>query len=62
RDKILADAENVGPRLADEARKIHNEEVPGRGIYGEASAEDVQELANEGIEVFPIPVLPDDHN
>lgn len=62
RDKILADAEYVGPRFADEARKIHNEEVPGRGIYGEASAEDVQELANEGIEVFPIPVLPDDHN
>lgn len=62
RDKILADAEYVGPRFADEARKIHHEEAPGRGIYGEASAEDVKELASEGIDVFPIPVLPDDHN
>lgn len=62
RDKVLADAEYVGPRFADEARKIHHEEAPGRGIYGEASSEEVEELAGEGIDVFPIPVLPDDHN
>lgn len=62
RDKILAEAEYVGPRFAEEARKIHNEETPERGIYGEASADEVQELASEGIDVFPIPVLPDDHN
>lgn len=62
RDKILADAEYVGPRFADEARKIHNEEAPGRGIYGEASADEVQDLASEGIDVFPIPMLPEDQN
>lgn len=62
RDKILADAEYVGPRFAEEARKIHHEEETGRGIYGEASPDEVKELASEGIEVFPIPVLPDDHN
>lgn len=62
RDKILADAEYVGPRFADEARKIHNEEAPERGIYGEASADEVKDLASEGIDVFPIPTLPDDHN
>jgi hypothetical protein len=62
RDKVLAEAEYVGPRFADEARKIHNEEAPGRGIYGEASAEEVEELVNEGIDIVPIPVLPDDHN
>ncbi len=62
RDKVLSDAEYVGPRFADEARKIHHEEAPGRGIYGEASPEEVEDLAGEGIDVFPIPVLPDDHN
>ncbi len=62
RDKILADAEYVGPRFAEEARKIHHEEPGGRGIYGEASPDEVEELANEGIDVFPIPVLPEDHN
>jgi hypothetical protein len=62
RDKALADAEYVGPRFAEEARKIHTEETPSRGIYGEASLGEVEKLAEEGIEVFPIPVLPDDHN
>lgn len=62
RDKILSEAEYVGPRFAEEARKIHNEEAPGRGIYGEASAGEVKELADEGIDVFPIPTLPEDHN
>lgn len=62
RDKVLSDAEYVGPRFADEARKIHHEESPGRGIYGEASPTEVEELASEGIDVLPIPVLPDDHN
>jgi hypothetical protein len=62
RDKILADTEYVGPRFAEEARKIHSEEAPGRGIYGEATAEEVKELTSEGIDVFPVPVLPEDHN
>jgi hypothetical protein len=62
RDKVLAEAEYVGPRFAEEARKIHNEETPGRGIYGEATGEEIEELANEGIDIVPIPMLPDDHN
>jgi hypothetical protein len=62
RDKALAEAEYVGPRFAEEARKIHQQETPARGIYGEASPAEVKELADEGIEVYPIPVLPDDHN
>lgn len=62
RDKVLADAENVGPRFAEEARKIHHDEVPARGIYGEASPAEVEDLVAEGIEVYPIPVLPDDQN
>lgn len=62
RDKVLADAEYVGPRFADEARKIHNEEAPIRGIYGEASPAEVKDLAEDGIDVFPVPVLPDDQN
>lgn len=62
RDKVLAEAENVGPRFAEEARKIHHDETPARGIYGEASRAEVEELVSEGIEVYPIPVLPEDQN
>lgn len=62
RDRVVADAEYVGPRFAEEARKIHHEETPERGIYGEASPAEVEELLRDGIDVMPIPVLPDDHN
>ena len=62
RDKVLAASEYVGPRFAEEARRIHNKETPHRGIHGEARPEDVKALADDGIEVYPVPVLPDDQN
>jgi hypothetical protein len=62
RDKVLAQSEYVGPRFADEARRIHNEEARERGIHGEASLDDVRALAEDGIDVFPIPELPEDQN
>ncbi|MHA1549466.1 MAG: DUF1178 family protein, partial [Alphaproteobacteria bacterium] len=46
----------------EEARKIHYEEVEPRGIYGEASGEDARELLEEGIDVLPLPALPEDSN
>lgn len=62
RDEVVAKSEYVGPRFAEEARKIHNEETEPRGIYGEATPSEVKELAEEGVEVYPLPVLPEDHN
>lgn len=55
-------AEYVGPRFAEEARKIHYEEAEHRGIYGEASPDDAQSLIEEGIIVHPLPRLPEDGN
>jgi hypothetical protein len=62
RREVTSKAEYVGKRFAEEARKIHLEEAPARGIYGEASIEDVKKLAEDGIECAPLPVLPEDHN
>lgn len=62
RDEVLSRSEYVGPRFAEEARRIHNEETEARGIYGEATDREVEELAEEGVEVYPLPVLPEDHN
>jgi len=62
RAEIEAKSEYVGPRFPEEARKIHYEEAPARGIYGEATREEAQALSEEGIEFFPLPSLPDDHN
>jgi hypothetical protein len=58
RRQIETNCENVGERFAEEARRIHYGESDPRGIYGEASADDAKDLAEEGIEVKRIPWLP----
>jgi len=62
RAEIEANSEYVGPRFCEEARKIHHEEAPARGIHGEATAEEAKALREEGIEFFPLPILPEDRN
>lgn len=59
---IRANAEDVGERFAEEARKIHYGETEERGIIGQASLQEAKALIEEGIEVAPLPVLPDDIN
>jgi hypothetical protein len=59
---IKANAEDVGEKFPEEARKIHYGEANARGIIGKASVEEVRALVDEGIEVAPLPVLPDDAN
>jgi len=53
---VLRNTEDVGDQFSDEARRIHYGEVPQRGIRGQASAEQRAELADEGIEVMPLPL------
>lgn len=57
-DKILKEHENVGNKFSEEARKIHYGEVEPRGIYGEASKDEVEEMREEGIAIAPLPLLP----
>lgn len=52
-------AENVGDRLPEEARRIHYKEAPPRNIRGIATAEETRELLDEGIMVLPAPVPPE---
>ena len=61
-DLLLKNAENVGDRFADEARKMHYGEADHRSIYGEADLAEARALLEEGIEVHPLPVVPDDRN
>ena len=53
--RIVQSTENVGHAFAEEARKIHYEEVPARGIRGNATAEEAAELRDEGIEFMSVP-------
>ena len=62
RKHVEENAEYVGERFAEEARKIHYEEAAHRGIYGEASPDEAKALIEEGIAVHPLPRLPEDGN
>ena len=62
RDYIKTNADNVGEKFPEEARKMHYGETEHRPIYGEASPDDARALIEEGVEVLPIPALPDDRN
>lgn len=60
--QIKAGSEDVGDRFPDEARKIHYGESETRAILGKATPDEAQSLIEEGIEIAPLPVLPDDVN
>ncbi|MDE0202999.1 MAG: DUF1178 family protein [Rhodospirillaceae bacterium] len=58
RTHIEQNFDHVGERFPEEARKIHYGEVERRNIYGDATKEEVGELADEGIEVGEVPWVP----
>ncbi len=62
RDHLTKNADYVGPRFPEQARKIHYGEIEHRSIYGEASPEEAKEMHDEGIEFHPLPILPDEFN
>ncbi len=62
RDHIVKNADNVGERFPNEARAMHYGDIEHRPIYGEASPEEARSLIDEGIDVAPLPVLPEDRN
>jgi hypothetical protein len=62
REHLTANADNVGKKFPEEARKMHYGETEHRSIYGEATAQDAKALHEEGIEFHPLPVLPDERN
>ena len=54
--RVMRDTEDVGERFPEEARRIHYGETAQRGIRGQASAQEYAALAEEGIEVMPLPI------
>jgi hypothetical protein len=62
RDHLVKNADNVGTKFPEEARKMHYGETEHRSIYGVASPEEAKELVEEGIECHPLPALPDERN
>ncbi len=61
RETIERDCDYVGPKFAEEARKIHYGETESRSIYGETSKEDAKALAEEGVAFASIPWVEKDN-
>ena len=61
-EKVRENADYVGDKFAEEARKIHFGESDPRGIYGEATLDEAKSLAEDGVEFMPIPSFPEDRN
>ena len=55
--EVVRNTEDVGERFPEEARRIHYDEAPPRSIRGQASREEAQELADEGIDFSPLPPI-----
>jgi hypothetical protein len=62
RDHLVKNADNVGAKFPEEARKMHYGEIEHRSIYGVASPDEAKELSEEGVEFHPLPPLPDERN
>ncbi len=62
REHLTKNSDYVGQKFPEEARKMHYGDIEHRSIYGEATLQDAKEMHDEGIEVHPLPVLPDDRN
>jgi len=55
--ELLNNTQDVGPRFAEEARRIHYGESEAKAIRGQATPQEREALADEGIEVFTLPVV-----
>jgi hypothetical protein len=62
RQHLTQNADYVGQKFPEEARKMHYGEIDHRSIYGEASPDEARKLHDEGVEFHPLPVLPDERN
>jgi len=62
REHLIRNADYVGRKLPEEARKMHYGEIEHRSVYGEATPDQAKELHEEEIEFHPLPVLPDESN
>jgi hypothetical protein len=61
-EHVTKNAEHVGDQFPKLARQMHHEEIDPRSIYGNAKPDELRSLLEEGVEVQPLPILPEDRN
>ncbi|WP_034993996.1 DUF1178 family protein [Beijerinckia mobilis] len=60
--EIVDKAENVGARFVEEVHKIRDGIIEPRPIYGEATVAEARDLIEEGVDILPLPPLPETWN
>jgi hypothetical protein len=58
RAEVEKNCEYVGPHFAQEVRRMAEKAVPARPVYGEATPDEAEALAEDGIDVTRIPWVP----
>ena len=58
RAEVERSCDYVGPNFAEDARRMHDGDLPARPIYGETTPEQAEALADDGIAVARIPWVP----
>jgi hypothetical protein len=58
RRQVEENFDYVGDSFAKEARDIHEGKSEERGIYGEASPQEVKALVEDGVKIVPLPPAP----
>ncbi len=62
RRHVAENAEHVGDRFADQALAMHHGDIEHRAIYGSSTPDQARMLIEEGVEIHPLPPLPDERN
>ena len=60
--KIVENTDDVGRRFPEEARRMHDGDIPHREIRGQATIDEARSLLEDGIMILPLPELPDGLN
>jgi hypothetical protein len=61
-EKVAQGSVDVGEHFADQARRMHEGEIPARPIRGRATFDEARSLWESGVPALPIPTLPDEQN
>jgi hypothetical protein len=62
RDRVLSEGEDVGAKFSDQARQMHDGDIPHRHIHGQATVEEARALIEDGVAILPLPMLPEELN
>lgn len=62
RERVLREGEDVGGRFPDQARKMHEGDIPHRPIHGRATPAEARALIEDGVGILPLPGLPEGLN